>query len=80
MTTFHKEVFEFLQSCTLGENAESISDQDIIKGLVVKTKELLNKIDKLKVTNEDGTSTIDLKVLESKGLPPKILRYGILRF
>jgi len=73
MTTIHKGICEFL--LTVSEDPEK-NDQELIKGLAVKTKDLLTKLETLKVTDEsDGSSYIDYKTLQSKKLPQNMDRF-----
>jgi len=72
MTLVHKDIADFVASKV--EDAES-ADGDIIKGITMKTKELLGKIEKLKTEHEDGNSYVDLQTLENTKLPPNMDRF-----
>jgi len=71
LTPVHKDIAEFL--VTSAENPE-VSDQEIIKGLAVKTKDLLSKLERLKTENEDGTY-IDYNTLKNTKLPANMDRF-----
>ncbi len=75
MTSIHKDVCTYLLASA--ENAE-LSQEDLIKGLVVKTKELLAKLESLKTQNEKGESYIEIGTLEGS-VPPKMIKflYGV---
>ncbi|KAM9972158.1 hypothetical protein ACTFIW_003515 [Dictyostelium discoideum] len=65
--SFHKDVLRFLLSSL---DDEEITDQHVIKGLNMKMKELLTKLESLKETNEEtGKSSITLESLETRKLP-----------
>eukprot|EP01104_Vermistella_antarctica_P020236 TRINITY_DN8581_c0_g1_i1.p1 TRINITY_DN8581_c0_g1~~TRINITY_DN8581_c0_g1_i1.p1 ORF type:complete len:365 (+),score=106.44 TRINITY_DN8581_c0_g1_i1:174-1268(+) len=73
MTSFHKDVAKFLV-----ENAEDedTSDQALIKGLAMKTKDMLTKLQSLAVEPEDGgTARIDLHDLNTRKLPPNMAQF-----
>jgi len=78
MTTIHKDICDFLMSQIEDEDQDEPStDQDIIKGLAMKTKELIGKLETLKTEHADGDgeSYIELKGLENAKLPPKLERF-----
>lgn len=65
---FHQELASFLVSAA---EAEDVSDQTIIKNLAMKTKDLLTKLEGLRVEDqEDGKMYITLESLQSRKLPP----------
>jgi len=73
MTSIHRDICEFLVNSTEDTN---IGDQEVIKGLAIKTKELLNKLESLKVKGEEGDSSyLDIKTLENLKLNPKMERF-----
>lgn len=77
MSNFHNDLANFLVSSCEGEDA---NDQTVIKGLAVKTKELLTKLESLKVEDEDDNKMyITLEALQSRKLPPGMDRflYGV---
>jgi len=72
MTNVHKDICDFLvESC----DDPDVNDQEIIKGLSVKTKELLSKLERLKVEHEDGGTYIDYKTLQNTKLPANMDRF-----
>ncbi|KAN0034592.1 hypothetical protein ACTFIV_001122 [Dictyostelium citrinum] len=65
--SFHKDILRFLLSSL---EDEEVTDQHVIKGLNMKMKELLTKLESLKETNEEtGKSSITLESLENRKLP-----------
>jgi len=68
MTSIHKDVCEFMLKSV---EAGNISDQEVIKGLAFKIKDLLSKIETLKSSHEDG-SYVDWKTLQNTKLPPNV--------
>jgi len=71
LTSIHKDIAEFLVTSAEDPN---VSDQEIIKGLAVKTKDLLSKLERLKTENEDGTY-IDYNTLKNTKLPANMDRF-----
>jgi len=72
MTRIHKDICELLIT---GSEDESLSDTDFIKGLTVKVKELLAKLDSLRVDHESSSSYVDLKTLEGMKLPANVDKF-----
>jgi len=73
MTSIHKDVCDFLMEVAEDPNK---NDQELIKGLTLKTKDLLSKLETLKVKDEsDGNSYIDYKTLQSRKLPANMDRF-----
>jgi len=62
--SLHKDIANFLVDAT--EN--DASEQEIIKGLAQKTKDLLTKLDSLKVEDEEGNSYITYECLQQRKL------------
>lgn len=71
MTIVHKDVCDTL--ITKSEDPNS-SDQDVIKALTLKTKDLISKIEKLKVEHEDGIY-VDWKTIQNTKLPTNMDRF-----
>jgi len=72
MSIIHKDVCEFLLNSCEDPN---VSDQEVIKGLAVKTKELLAKLEKLKTEHADGNSYIDQKSFSNQKIPAAMERF-----
>jgi len=72
MTKVHEDIKDFLTSKS--EDPEA-NDQDVIKGLALKTKELLDKLATLKTDHEDGSSYIEFATLQNTRLPPNMDRF-----
>ncbi|PRP74132.1 FAM45 family protein [Planoprotostelium fungivorum] len=72
MTGVHRGICEFL--VTTAENAES-TDADIIRGNSTKIKDLLNKLEQLKVERDNGEPIVDYKALQEAGLPPNLDKF-----
>eukprot|EP01120_Amphizonella_sp_Union-15-10_P008965 TRINITY_DN330_c0_g1_i2.p1 TRINITY_DN330_c0_g1~~TRINITY_DN330_c0_g1_i2.p1 ORF type:complete len:355 (+),score=56.62 TRINITY_DN330_c0_g1_i2:41-1105(+) len=69
---FHQELANYLVSKA---EDESVSDQDLIKELTLRTKALIKKLDLLKVKNDSGQAYITLEHLQSSRLPPHMDRF-----
>jgi len=65
MGSFHKEIGTYLVESSEDNN---ISDQDIIKGLAARTRDLLNRLESLKVSDSDGHSYITFESLQQRNL------------
>jgi len=63
--SFHKDVLKFMLESL---DNDEVSDQVLIKGLNMKMKELISKLESLK-EEKDGKSLITLESLESRKLP-----------
>jgi len=72
MTGVHKSIADFLVSSA--ENSE-MSDADIIRGNSGKIKDLLSKLEQLKVEGDNGRHVIDQKTLEEAQLPPHLDKF-----
>jgi len=72
MGMFHKDLATFL--VTNAENAQQ-TDQNIIKELALKTRDLLSKLALLKVKDEDGNEYITWENLQERKLPPNMDRF-----
>jgi len=72
MTRIHKDIYDYLIANS--EDQEK-SDAEFIKGLTMKTKELLTKLESLKTQHEDGKAYIDWKSLESVKLPANVDKF-----
>lgn len=71
MTIVHKDICETLVSKSEDSN---ILDQDVIKSVTLKTKELISKIEKLKSEHEDGIY-VDWKTIQNTKLPTNMDRF-----
>jgi len=72
MGAFHKELATWLvQSC---ENPD-IPAQSVIKDLAVKTKDLVAKLQLLRVEDAEGNKRVTLENLTSRRLPPHMDRF-----
>jgi len=69
---FHKEIATYLVE---GSENPDLSDQELLKGLTVKIKDMLGKLETLKVEAEDGNSYITLESLQQRKLPPHMDRF-----
>jgi len=72
MGMFHKDLATFL--VTNAENAQQ-TDQNIIKELALKTRDLLSKLALLKVKDEDGNEYVTWENLQERKLPPNMDRF-----
>jgi len=63
--SFHKEIATYLVESS--DNPD-ISDQEVIKELAGRTKDLLNKLESLKVKDSDGNSYITFEALQQRKL------------
>eukprot|EP01117_Protostelium_nocturnum_P009415 TRINITY_DN3358_c0_g1_i1.p1 TRINITY_DN3358_c0_g1~~TRINITY_DN3358_c0_g1_i1.p1 ORF type:complete len:355 (-),score=111.44 TRINITY_DN3358_c0_g1_i1:39-1103(-) len=72
MSVIHKGICDFLVAS--GENSE-LADTDVIRGTALKVKDLLQKLEQLKVENENGESYVDLKTLQNTKLPANVDRF-----
>jgi len=72
MGAFHKELATWLVQSS--ENAETTA-QTIIKDLAVKTKDIVSKLQLLRVEDEEGNKRITLENLQSRRLPPNMDRF-----
>jgi len=71
MTSIQKDICENL--VTICENPES-TDQEAIKALAMKTKDILTKLETLKTDHEDG-QYVDSASLANANLPQKLERF-----
>jgi len=70
---FHQELASFLASSAEDEN---VTDQTLIKNLALKTKDILTKLESLKVEDpEDKKLYITLEALQNRKLPPGMDRF-----
>jgi len=69
MTSLHKDICSFIL-----QTAENGSDQDLIKGLTLKTNQLLSKLEQCKQQHPDGLY-VDMKTLENAKLPANVDRF-----
>eukprot|EP00462_Mataza_sp_D1_P021279 CAMPEP_0175139966 /NCGR_PEP_ID=MMETSP0087-20121206/11206_1 /TAXON_ID=136419 /ORGANISM="Unknown Unknown, Strain D1" /LENGTH=341 /DNA_ID=CAMNT_0016423055 /DNA_START=22 /DNA_END=1047 /DNA_ORIENTATION=+ len=69
MSKYHKQTAEAL--CKI---AAEESDQGAIKGIAMKTAELISNIEKFKTEQEDGTY-VTLETLQSRNLPPNMDKF-----
>ncbi|GAM19836.1 hypothetical protein SAMD00019534_030110 [Acytostelium subglobosum LB1] len=65
--SIHKDVLKMLLAAL---DDEEVSDQAVIKGLSNKVKDLLGKLDTLRVDNGEGKQVITLENLQERKLPP----------
>eukprot|EP01090_Pellita_catalonica_P021434 TRINITY_DN8017_c0_g1_i1.p1 TRINITY_DN8017_c0_g1~~TRINITY_DN8017_c0_g1_i1.p1 ORF type:complete len:367 (+),score=52.15 TRINITY_DN8017_c0_g1_i1:47-1102(+) len=72
MGAFHKELATYLVGAS---DKADVTDQALIKGLALKTKDLLVKLTQLKVKAEDGNAYITLQSLQQRKLPPHMDRF-----
>lgn len=72
MGAFHKELATWLVQSS--EN-EEIPAQSIIKDLAVKTKDLVTKLQMLRVEDEEGNKRVTLENLAARKLPPFMDRF-----
>jgi len=72
MSSIHKDICELLVTSSEDPN---LTDQDLIKALALKTKDLLTKLETLKVQYDDGNSYIDLKSLENTKLNSNMIKF-----
>jgi len=70
MGNFHKELATFLV-----KSAEDKTEQEIIKGLAAKTKELIQYLKSLCLQNSDGSYTLTMEILKDKKLPRNMDRF-----
>ncbi len=68
LTKYHKDLGNFILSAA---KEEEQNEQQIIKDLANKTKELIGKLDLLKVEVE-GKNVITLEGLQQRKLPPNM--------
>eukprot|EP01133_Synstelium_polycarpum_P017761 gene17761-21184_t len=66
--SIHKDILKLLMA-SVEEDAE-VTDQAVIKGLALKVKDLLAKLETLRVETEDGKSIVTLESLQERKLPP----------
>jgi len=72
MGSFHKEIATFLvESCETDE----INDQAIVKNLTAKTKDILQKLQKIAATEKDGTMYLTMEILQEKKLPVHLQKF-----
>lgn len=70
---FHQDLASFLVSSA---EDEETTDQTLIKNLAMKTKDLLTKLESLKVEDpDDNKMYITLEALQSRKLPPGMDRF-----
>jgi hypothetical protein len=72
LSPFHQELSAMMTKYAKDAN---VSDQNIIKELTIKTKQLLTKLDSLKVQSPEGYSFISLQDLQQKQFPPGMDRF-----
>jgi len=63
MGNFHKELATFLVKSTEDKNQ---SEQDLIKGLAVKTRDLIQNLKSLCTQNNDGSYVLTMEMLKDK--------------
>jgi len=72
MGSFHKEIATFLvESCETDE----IADQAIVKNLTTKTRDILQKLQTLTATAQDGTAYLTMEILQAKKLPVHLQKF-----
>jgi len=72
MGAFHKELATWLIQSS--ENAE-VPAQTVIKDLAMKTKDLVSKLQLLRVEDEEGNKHVTMENLASRQLPPFMDRF-----
>ncbi|EGG14915.1 FAM45 family protein [Cavenderia fasciculata] len=70
LSSIHKDILKLLLTSIDEEVEEPMSDQAVMKALTIKVKELLVKLESLKVEGDDGKSMVTLKSLQERKLPP----------
>eukprot|EP01132_Coremiostelium_polycephalum_P004617 gene4617-5768_t len=65
--SLHKDILNYLNTAV--EDDET-TDQAVIKGIILKNKEIISKLESLKQVNEDdGKAYITLEILEARKMP-----------
>jgi len=72
MTSIHKDICDFLLGVVEDPNS---NDQELIRGLTVKTKDLISKLETLKIKDEDGNSYVDYQTLQNRKLPTSMVNF-----
>jgi len=72
MGAFHKELATWLVQSS--EDAE-LPAQSVIKDLAVKTKDLVTKLQMLRVEDGEGNKRVTLESLSARKLPPMMDRF-----
>lgn len=72
MGAFHKEIATLLVE---GSENPDLSDQELLKALTAKTRDMLGKLAQLKVADQDGNSYITFDSLQQRRLPPHMDRF-----
>ncbi|XP_033114866.1 DENN domain-containing protein 10-like [Anneissia japonica] len=68
MGKLHKDIAQLMVQCI---EEEETTEQQVIKEISVKTKELINNLKSLgEVVDEDDTPSISMDILKGKNLPP----------
>jgi len=72
MTSIHKDICDILLGVAEDPNS---NDQDLIRGLTVKTKDLIAKLETLKIQDDSGHSYIDYQTLQNRKLPANMVNF-----
>jgi len=72
MGSLHKEIASLLVDASEEVN---VTDQQMVKALMTKTKELLQKLQKLTVMDANGNSSITMEALQQKKLPTYLQQF-----